>query len=90
MENDRVRFQVEPKFENTIMEIYNDKVYFITPSNGYKLHHNSYDFHDEEMKEIIYGFSTSSISVPIDYDFEKTINKYYDYVQINNKVRIEG
>ena len=64
-----MRIQVETKIANTVMENYDNKVFFITPLNNYTLHHNSYDFQDLDTNEVNYGFSTSGVSVPLDYDF---------------------
>lgn len=68
---------VESKIENTIMEIYDDKAYFITPIEGFLLHHNSYDLHDLDTDVITYGFSTATVSIPIDYNFEENQNNIF-------------
>ena len=68
------RVKIESIIKNTTMEEYTSvrghKVYYISPIDGHTLHHKVRDDYDEENREIIYGFSTASVSVPVDYDFE--------------------
>lgn len=71
-----MRVTVEAIFENTIMEKYingsgKELVYYITPKEGYVLHHKEHDSYDDEIKKTIYGFTKASVSVPIGYDFDK-------------------
>ena len=72
-----MKIRVESKIVNTVMENYDNKVYFVTPNSGYTLHHNSYDFQDLGTNEVDYGFSTSGVSVPIDYDFEENADNIF-------------
>lgn len=80
---------IKPYYENTKMqEYYNDKTnklvsYYITPLDGYKLHHSALDetIIDEETMmptgDIKQGFTDSFIAINKNYDFEANIFNIY-------------
>ena len=79
---------VTPIYENTTMEAYYNssnvlRSYYIAPVEGYALHASRYDFEefDEETGEptgnIIEGFTTYSITVGFNYDFETNPENIY-------------
>lgn len=67
--------------ENTVIELKTSKrgrsVYYITPIDGYKLHDNRLDFEDLDRGTIIEGFTTGSVSVAKNYNFEENPNNIY-------------
>lgn len=79
-----------PIIENTTMQIYVDgngvqRVYRITPVDGYVLHDNRLDYPSVEDREIIIeGYTTGRISVPLDYDF--TANPFNLYTKLSSEV----
>lgn len=84
----------ESRYENTIMrEIVNDngdlRGYDIAPADGYVLHNKIMDYYeyDPETQEdgdlISRGYSSSSSSVPADYDFDTNPSEIYAIEQDN-------
>ncbi len=72
---------VTPIIENTSMQIYNNKTYWIKPKEGYKLHEKGRDveeFDPETGKPIlILGFNESISTCSVDYDFEKNEREFH-------------
>ena len=81
------RVKVDTIIDNTTMEQYTSKrgasVLFITPIDGYKLHDNRLDFEDIERGTVKEGFTTDSVSVPSNYDFEENKNNIYTILESN-------
>lgn len=72
---------VTPIIENTSMQEYDNKTYWIKPNEGYKLHAKEFDSETEkpEMGEIIkeVGFTTGIVTCSVKYDFEKNEREFY-------------
>lgn len=72
---------VETKIENTSMQMYDDKTYWIKPNEGYKLHAKDFDGETEnsETGEITkeFGFTTGIVTCGVNYDFEKNEREFY-------------
>ena len=74
--------------ENTVIELKTNRrgrsIYYISPIDGYKLHDNRLDYYaDIEETEFIEGFTTGSVSVPSNYDFEENKNNIYTILESN-------
>lgn len=68
--------------ENTTMKtMFRDGVpyqYLITPNKDYVLHETGYDYPDMNNPEIKHkGYTTGTITVPVDYDFETNDREIY-------------
>lgn len=66
-----------PTIPNTTIEIFMDRVYRITPNEGYVLHNKSRDWTEGDPmmgeEEVLYrGYSTVASTVPLSYDFDNT------------------
>lgn len=72
---------VETKIENTSMQVYDNKAYWIKPNEGYKLHAKEFDSETENpetgeiTKEI--RFTTGIVTCGAKYDFEKNEREFY-------------
>lgn len=73
--------------ENTTIEKYTNKrgrsVYFITPNEGFLLHDNRLDYEDLERGTITKGYTSGSVSVPSNYNFEENKNNIYTILESN-------
>lgn len=89
------RVDVESRFENTTMQAYYNgnnelRAYFITPNEGYVIHTNSYDTPvldeetGEETGETLLGYTTGTISVGYNYNFEE--NPFEIYAVLRTEV----
>jgi hypothetical protein len=72
---------VEPIIENTSMQIYDNKTYWIKPNAKYKLHEKGRDIEDIDTETgkpiLILGFNESISTCSIDYDFEANEREFY-------------
>lgn len=72
---------VTPIIENTSMQIYDEKTYWIKPNKGYKLHEKGRDFEyaDPETGKsvLILGFNESISTCSVNYDFEQNEREFY-------------
>ena len=72
---------VEPMIENTTMQMYDNKAYWIKPKEGYKLHEKGRDVVDTDPETgkpiLILGFNESISTCSVDYDFEKNEREFY-------------
>jgi hypothetical protein len=80
-ETDRMLKDVTPIIENTSMQIYDDKTYWIKPNEGYKLHEKIRDVEDVDPETgkpiLILGFNESISTCSINYDFEINEREFY-------------
>ena len=82
---------VTPIIENTTMKVYVDsdnvqRVYQISPVDGYVLHDSRKDWTEEIDGEevVVEGFASGFVSVPVTYDFEA--NPYNLYTKLASEV----
>lgn len=72
---------VDTKIENTTMQMYDNKTYWIKPIEGYKLHATEFDseYEDIETGEMVkeIGFTQGIITCSVKYDFEKNEREFY-------------
>ena len=72
---------VEPIIENTSMQMYDDKTYWIKPNEGYKLHEKGRDIEDIDPATgkpiLILGFNESISTCSVNYDFENNEREFY-------------
>lgn len=72
---------VEPIIENTTMQLYDNKCYWIKPNEGYKLHEKGRDIEEENPetgeKILILGFNENVSTCSINYDFEVNEREFY-------------
>lgn len=72
---------VTPIIENTSMQMYDDKAYWIKANEGYKLHEKDRDVEEIDPKTgkliLILGFNESISTCSVDYDFEKNEREFY-------------
>ena len=83
-----MRVEVTPYFENTTQQAFyiNEnqlRAYYITPMEGYVLHDKALDMPEyfegttEETGNIILGYTTGTISVGYNYNFEENPREIY-------------
>ena len=85
---------VEPIIENTSMQEYDGKTYWIKPNSGYKLHEKGRDTEDVDPVTgklvLVLGFNENISTCSINYDFEKNDREFYTIpIEENPIIKLE-